>query len=267
MSDVAPGPGETLDRLAGDWRIYQLAKGHRFSTDDLMTAWTAARAMPDARKLLDLGSGIGSVGLLTLWRLGAEAHLTSVEVQQLSYALARKTIRRNGVSSRVDARLGDLRDPAMVPEQGVFDLVTGSPPYIPIERGVQSPHPQKAAARIELHGSVFDYCVTAARALQPGGRFVFCHAAADPRPEAAVQSAGMMVLSRQGVVFRDDQPPLIALFVCAHASCGEQRLDPPDFVIRNAAGRWTDTYLEMRREMGTVVWNRDQNRDQKPSES
>ena len=60
----------TLDLLAGDWGIFQLRGGHRYSTDDLPTAWTAARARPSARRLLDLGSGIGSVGLVTLWRLG-----------------------------------------------------------------------------------------------------------------------------------------------------------------------------------------------------
>jgi tRNA1(Val) A37 N6-methylase TrmN6 len=31
----------TLDALAGRWRIYQLRNGHRFSADDLLTAWTA----------------------------------------------------------------------------------------------------------------------------------------------------------------------------------------------------------------------------------
>ena len=73
---------ETLDHLAGDWRIYQLKGGHRFSADDVLTAWTAARARPQAKQLLDLGSGLGSVGLLTLWRL-PEARLTGVEPQHV----------------------------------------------------------------------------------------------------------------------------------------------------------------------------------------
>ena len=70
----------TLDTLAGSWRLYQLRHGHRFSTDDLLTAWAALRAKPEARRLLDLGAGIGSVGLLALWKLSVEAHLTMVEV-------------------------------------------------------------------------------------------------------------------------------------------------------------------------------------------
>lgn len=244
---------ETLDRLAGDWRIFQLKKGHRFSTDDLMCAWTGARARPDARRVLDIGSGIGSVGLLVLWRLGSDASLVSVEVLETSWTLAQRTITHNGLQARVDARRGDLRDVAVIPEEGAFELVCGSPPYIPADRGVQSPHPQKAAARIELHGDVFDYCRTAARCLAPGGRFCFVHAAADERPEPAVTDAGMRVLARRDVHFRADQPPLIALFECAFEG---ERSDHPAFFVRGADGAWTDEYLEMRREMGTVVWRK-----------
>lgn len=254
-----PGPGETLDRLAGDWRILQLRKGHRFSTDDLMCAWFAAHAAPTATECLDLGAGIGSVGLLTLWRLqagGVSARLTSVEVQALSWGLARRTIALNGLTDRVDARHGDLRDASILPADARYDLVTGSPPYIPKDRGVQSPHPQKAAARIELHGDVFDYCRTAAERLRPDGRFVFCHAAADPRPEPAVEAAGMVLRRRLDVVFRADQPPLIALFECALATAPPAtRAEQPPFVIRGPDGRWTAEYLAMRADMGTVVWN------------
>ena len=32
------GSDETLDALSGHFRLYQLAHGHRFSTDDLLTA-------------------------------------------------------------------------------------------------------------------------------------------------------------------------------------------------------------------------------------
>ncbi|MBI3927079.1 MAG: methyltransferase [Armatimonadetes bacterium] len=248
--------GETLDRLAGDWRIFQLRRGHRFSTDDLMTAWTAARAQPAARRLLDLGSGIGSVGLLTMWKLGAEAELLGVEVQPVSLELARRTAAYNRVCNRAEFRPGDLRDPELLAGERPFELITGSPPYIPPERGVQSPHPQRAAARIELHGDVFDYCRAAAWVLSPEGRFCFCHAAADPRPEPAIQSAGLRLLRRQDVVFRAGQPPLIALFTCGF-SHQEPPRTAPEFVIRDENGRWTDEYLAMRREMGTVVWNQD----------
>lgn len=241
---------ETLDRLAGDWQIYQLKGGHRFSTDDLMTAWTAARARPQARRVLDLGCGIGSVGLLTLWKLGPEATLVGVEVQGLSLGLARRTVAHNGLEARVELHHEDLRsfrDPRR------FPLITGSPPYIPADKGVASPHPQRAGARLELKGDVFDYCRAAAAHLAPGGAFCFCHAAADPRPQQAIAQAGLSLLQRHEVVFRPDQPPLIALFTCGWE--GERQPDAT-FHIRGQDGRWTEEYLSMRAEMGTIVWNR-----------
>lgn len=233
----------TLDLLAGDWGIFQLRGGHRYSTDDLLTAWTAARARPSARRLLDLGSGIGSVGLLTLWRLGTGAELTMLEVQTLSHALATRTVAHIGLQGRVSLHLGDLRDwPG-----GEFDLVTGSPPYIPPSRGVPSSHPQKAAARFELHGDVYDYCRAAARSLADGGVFCFCHAGADPRPEQAVVSVGLRLVARRAVHFRAHQPSAIALYACAWHG---ERDDPPPLHIRDPAGAWTDEYLDIREEMG-----------------
>ena len=34
-----PQAGETLDAISGYFRLFQLEKGHRFSTDDVLTAW------------------------------------------------------------------------------------------------------------------------------------------------------------------------------------------------------------------------------------
>lgn len=169
MTGAAEGELATCDRLAGDWRIWQLRRGHRFSADDMLTAWLAADVAPGARRLLDLGAGIGSVGLMTLWRMDPAAHLTMVEAQEVSHQLARRTIVTNGLETRVEARHGDLRDPGVVPEADAFDLVTGSPPYIPLGKGVVSPVAQRAACRMELRGSILDYAQTAARAVRPDG--------------------------------------------------------------------------------------------------
>ncbi|MEQ1570935.1 MAG: methyltransferase [Myxococcota bacterium] len=191
---------ETLDKLIGPWKVHQLRRGHRFSTDDLVTAWRASRARPDARRLLDLGCGIGSVGLSTLYHLGPEATLVGVEVQELSADLARRTVETNGLADRAHIVNADLRT-VELPEGPVFDLITGSPPYVPVGTGLISSHPQRAGARIELKGSVFDYCAAAARWLAPGGRFCFVMMADDPRTEAAPVAAGLAVVERWEYVF------------------------------------------------------------------
>src|SRR5688572_29521580 len=44
---------ESLDALSGHFRIYQLRGGHRFSTDDLLTAWYGTTCAPSAASILD----------------------------------------------------------------------------------------------------------------------------------------------------------------------------------------------------------------------
>ncbi len=238
---------ETLDLLIGGWWVWQLKRGHRFSSDDCLTAWVAARSLPRAQNLLDLGSGIGSVGLMTLWNMPKEAHLRCVEVQELSYGLARRSVEYNGLEARVELDLGDIRDHEVVGETHAYDLVTGSPPYFPLGKAVASPHPQRAAARMELHGSVFDYCESASRSLAEDGRFVFCHSATDERPEQAIDSVGLKLLGRQDVIFGEAQAAMISIFECGWH--GEQRSWKP-LQVRDPEGRWTSDYQKVRRDMG-----------------
>ena len=78
---------ESLDRLCGSWHVFQLKKGHRFSLDDIVCSWRAAHAMPHATRLLDLGCGIGSVGLSTLHKIdNPEATMVGLEAQEISVA-------------------------------------------------------------------------------------------------------------------------------------------------------------------------------------
>ena len=248
----------TLDRLAGEWKIHQLKRGHRFSVDDVLAAWAGAISQPTATTLLDLGAGIGSVGLMALWRMSDQARLVMVEAQEASHRLARATIAWNGLQDRIVPRLGDLRDADLVPERSAFDLITCSPPYIPVGKGVMSPHPQRAGARMELRGSVFDYCVTARRALAPTGRVSIVFAASDPRGEEALAAAGLALVWRRDVVFREGQPPTITLLVGGHVD--EPGLGPPErrdpLYIRQADGRFTEEIWEIRREMGTRLAHR-----------
>jgi len=238
---------ESLDQLTKDWWVFQLKKGHRFSTDDVVTAWVAGIARPDAKRLIDIGAGIGSVGLMTLAFMDASAKTVFVEAQTVSHALCRKSIAYNGLEGRVELRLGDLRDLASAPESGTFDLVTGSPPYTPVDKGVTSPHPQRAACRMELRGSVFDYCKTAARLLKPDGTFVFVHAAADPRPPKAITAAGLVLNQRRDVIFRAGRKPTISVFLCSFS--GEYEVVEP-FVMRTAEGDWGPDRERLRVALG-----------------
>jgi tRNA1Val (adenine37-N6)-methyltransferase len=206
------------------------------------------RAFPEAASVLDLGGGVGSVGLMTLLCLPAAAHLTVVEVQAVSVGLLRRTLQHNGIADRVQVRHGDLRDEAVVDAGERFDLITANPPYLSPERSSRSPHPQRAGARLELHGDVFDYCRVAARHLARVGRFCFCHRADDVRPQKAIEQAGLRLLRRRDIVFREGRPPTLALFTCARTGHATARVEAP-LVLRHRHGQRTDAYRCVRRTM------------------
>ncbi|HEY8516234.1 MAG TPA: methyltransferase domain-containing protein [Candidatus Binatia bacterium] len=270
---LAPRAGEDLCFLAGDWRILQRLDGHRWSLDDLVTAWRAASARADAppARFIDLGCGIGSVLMLLAWRF-PHARGVGVEAQQLSVDLARRSLAGNGADDRVEVRHGDLRDPTLVPEGAVFDLVTGTPPYVPPGAGRVSPRPQRGPCRIEQRGGIEDYCRAAARLLAPGGVFVACAGGAQtPRVAAAAHAAGLCLTESRDVVPRAGKPPLLAVHVMRRrddavldadgsanadagkdadgASAGSVRHAPP-LVVRAADGRWTEEFAALRRDMG-----------------
>ncbi len=249
MSDLLPSPDETLDRLAGPWRVFQLARGHRFSTDDQVTAWRASHVRPQAMRMLDMGCGIGSVGLSTLYTLDPAATMVGIEAQDISIALLHRSLRLNGLDERVEVHHGDLRDSAALIGNSTFELITGSPPYMPVGKGLISPHPQRAACRVELRGSVFDYCEAARRHLAPGGRFVFVMLADDPRTEAAPLAHGLAVTERYDYAFREGHKPLIATLVCAREEEGPFERRVGLVTVRDKDGEWTPEYLAIRDEL------------------
>jgi tRNA1(Val) A37 N6-methylase TrmN6 len=246
---------ETLDALSGHFRIYQLRRGHRFSTDDLLTAWYGTTCVPSASTILDLGSGIGSVGMIAAWRTPG-ARVVTVEAQEESVRLARKSAAYNGLEPRYEIRLGDFRDTVTLPAGERFDLVLGSPPYFPLGTGIEGDHPQKVACRFELRGDIADYARVAAEHLAAGGLFacVFPEEQRE-RVETAAREADLAIVRRRPVAFRQGEPPLITLFAMmrAHDLPGDLRhqtwVEPP-LVIRTADGSVHHEYITVKLSVG-----------------
>ena len=248
---------ETLDAISGYFRLFQLRDGHRFSTDDILTAWYGTSWCPTASTALDLGSGIGTVGMICAWRLPG-ARFVTVEAQPESVALARKSARYNGLTARYEIRAGDFRKPGVLRAEDCFDLITGSPPYFPPDAGVKSEHPQRLACRFELRGTVADYCSTAARHLAAGGFFA-CVFPIEPAQLARVvkgaRDAGLAIVRQRPVVFREGEPPLIGLFGLMRADDlpewfrGQTWQEPP-LTIRTRDGKIHPEYSAVKLAIG-----------------
>jgi tRNA1(Val) A37 N6-methylase TrmN6 len=63
----------SLDRLTADVSVFQRKKGHRFSSDDVITAWVAMQVCSAPERVLDLGCGLGSVLLHLAWSVPTSA--------------------------------------------------------------------------------------------------------------------------------------------------------------------------------------------------
>lgn len=246
-----PADELTSDAITASFRLLQRRRGHRFSLDDLATAWEAARAAPDAGTYLDLGCGVGSVLLMVAWRLPA-ARVHGVEAQELSFALARRNVDENGLAARTTLALGDLR--VLTPDwpHPRCALVTGTPPYLPPGTALPSPDPQRAAARIELRGGIEDYLAAAARVVTPEGRVVVC---ADGRaPERVLRgaaAAGLAPLRRLDVIPRAGAAgPLFAVWTCAPVAAGAPPLEHHAVTMRDARGDRTEESRAMRAFFG-----------------
>ena len=125
---LEPSPDEDLSFLCGDWRIFQKRRGHRWSLDDLVTAWVAINERPRATHALDLGCGLGSVLLLLAFKLPG-ATLTGLEAQADRAEMARRSAAYNGIEPRCSVLTGDLRAHDFAGQ--TFELITGTPPYFP----------------------------------------------------------------------------------------------------------------------------------------
>jgi tRNA1Val (adenine37-N6)-methyltransferase len=175
--------------------------------------------------------------------------------------LCRATLARNALGGRCRVVHADLRElpgphldgraDADALARGGYDLITGSPPFLPLAKAPPSAHTQKAHCRSEYRGSVVDYCAAAARLLKPRtGRFVFVMAAQDARAEAAPAAAGLAVLERFDFTFKEGRKPHICTMVCARAGGARgahARAPPPErarhhMLLRDRDGERTAHY-------------------------
>jgi tRNA1(Val) A37 N6-methylase TrmN6 len=250
--------GETLDAISGHFRLFQLENGHRFSTDDVLTAWYGSSWCPTARTVLDLGSGLGTVGMITAWRLPA-ARVVAVEAQSESVRLARKSAQWNGLEERFEIRCADFREAGVLHGDERFDLILGSPPYFSPGSGMESEHPQRQACRFELRGTIVDYCETASRHLASGGLFA-CVFPIQPqtqetRVENGVAAAGLAIIRRRPIILREGESPLLGLFAMTRRDdlpepIRAQTWNEPPLIIRSVDGSVHPEYSAVKLSFG-----------------
>jgi tRNA1(Val) A37 N6-methylase TrmN6 len=242
VREAGSDPLERVRLTRALW-LWQRRGGHRSATDDVLCAWGGVEAAPDARWAVDLGTGQGSVVLMLAGALPA-ARFLAIEVQPRSVELCRRNVAENELNDRIEVCEGDFREAALVAQA---DLVTGSPPFVPLGSGTLPRDPQRAAGRFELRGGVEDYARSAARAMAPQGVLVLLmDGASEIRTRGAIRAAGLHVRRVTRVLPREGAAPRFLLWEAARA---EAELQERELAVRDARGAWTIDFLAIRRRL------------------
>lgn len=175
-SDEA-GTETTDDVFLGDQlRIRQPLKGYRAGIDAVLLAATARSG---EGPLLDLGAGVGTVGLCAAVRC-PDLEVVLVERQAELARLARGNIERNALQDRVTLLEADICEPlpgpvrAKLPD-GAFAHVLANPPYHDDERGTRAHWPLKAVSHAMTEDSLELWSKFMVRMAEPGGRATMIH--------------------------------------------------------------------------------------------
>ena len=129
--------------------------------------------LPKNAKVLDLGSGCGSLGLL-LTAKDPSCQVTGIEITEQAHRAALSNIEKNHLEDRMESLCRDLRQVPSFLSPGSYSAVLSNPPYF-----TAGPASQKLKdARREDLCSVKDLFSAAAWALKFGGDFFLVH-----RPE------------------------------------------------------------------------------------
>ena len=96
------------------------------STDSMVLAHFVR--LPRNARVLDLGSGCGTLGLL-LCSKDPTCHVTGIELEEQNHLEALENIRRNGLESRMESLCADLRSVSGRFSPGSFSCCVSNPPY------------------------------------------------------------------------------------------------------------------------------------------
>jgi len=163
--------------LGGRLQLAQDERGHRVGLDAALLA--AATPSATAGLILDLGSGVGAVGLCAA-RLAPKARVGLVEISPALHVLATENIRLNGLEARAQAFAANLLDDEARRTAGLVDeaaqVVLTNPPHHAPGTVRTSPDAAKALAHV-ASAPLEDWIRAAMSLLAPGGLFAMIHRA------------------------------------------------------------------------------------------
>lgn len=217
--------------LGGRVRLLQPARGYRVAVDAVLLA-AAVDAGPGER-ILDLGAGVGSVGLCVAARL-AGCSVVGIELQEALAELAERNANLNGMAGRVRTLVHDLARP-LPADLGRFDHVVTNPPYLAAAVADPSPDPSKALATVESSADLARWLAVATAATEPAGTLLIIQ-----RSDRLDEIFGHLGRLGWGDVTVKRLPPAARVLVRARRADQPTRRYSPPLTLHRPDGGYTD---------------------------
>jgi tRNA1(Val) A37 N6-methylase TrmN6 len=255
MAEIAPGLGEIgEDRiLDGRLTLFQPKKGHRAGSDAVLLAAT----LPElgAGPLLDMGAGVGTIGLVAAL-VQPDLQVTLLERDPDLAALAARNAVANGLEKRIRVIAADLGAPAaMLAQAGLatasFACVAMNPPFYAAGEARLSPVANRRAAHV-VETPLPVWLRTARRLLMPGGRLALIHRAEAVAEVLAGLATGFGGVSVRPVHASADRP---AIRILVGATLGSKKPAAllPALVLHREDGAMTALSEALHRGAATLL--------------
>ena len=207
------------------------------STDSMVLSHFV-RLLKHAR-VLDLGSGCGTLGLL-LCSKDQNCHVTGLELDQQAHLEALENIRRNNLESRMESICADLRSVSERFSPGSFSCCVSNPPYF----GAGALSQSLPTARQEGSCTPEDLFSCGSRALKFGGDFSLVH-----KPERLAEliatAAKYHLEAKRLCLLRHREGAPVNLILLQLRKGAKPGLVWEEIVLHNADGSPTSIYKEI----------------------
>lgn len=207
------------------------------STDSMVLSHFAR--LPKNARILDLGSGCGTLGLL-LCSKDENCRVTGLELDETAHLAAMENIRRNGIEARMESLCADLRSVSGMFSPGSFDVCVSNPPYFsggPASRATPLARREDCCTPEDLFAAV-------GWALKYGGDFFLVHKPERLAQLIAIGSRHNLEAKRLCLLHHKPDSP-VNLILLQFRKGAKPGLSWEEIILRNADGSPTPIYQEI----------------------
>lgn len=166
----------TIDLLKKGLKIIQRSDYFNFSLDSLLIS-EFVKINKSSKKIVDLGTGNAAIPLFLSLRSTAEIH--GIEIQEVSYDLAKRNVALNQLEERIFLHHADMKNWQDFFQKNSFDIVVSNPPFFKFHGNTEllNDLDQLTLARHEISITLEEIVHIASELVKEHGYFYLVHRA------------------------------------------------------------------------------------------